>query len=250
MVWAFYAVVAQAVLSVLGALSNYGAQDYIREQLIKSNAKAKKPKNPYGDSQVNHDLHSYLTAGLIQGIVLAVLLVMLAFNARKGKGWARWAVLIVSVLLARAPLQIIQAFGSNPALLKVTFGLTGVASIVAIVLFFVPESSRYFASLRPAGASRGMFSNGRNQPPAQTGAGATPPAPMGLRALFAPRPPAAKTQPAKADLTKSNGTKSNLNQPAARTKAKARVNPDGPIDTPAPVRAPGAAKNRGKAKGR
>ena len=76
--------------------ANWGFKSYLRGQLVTSNNKAKKPKSPYGPTQQNHDLHSYLYVTVIQAVILGILLVLIAHMARTGKGWARWAILLAS----------------------------------------------------------------------------------------------------------------------------------------------------------
>ncbi len=253
--WAFWAIVAQGTLSVVGALANWGFGDYLREQLVKSNNKAKKPKSPYGLTQQNHDLHSYLIATLLQAAILGVLLVLIAHMARTGKSWARWAILLASVLLARAPFQVLSAFSSGPAGLRTISTLVGLSAIAGIVLMFLPESARYFSANRVPGG--GLFGS-RAAAGSAGGSVATGDRPIGLRALFAPRPaaaprPARSTQSAPPAPQSSSGKADLTKSPApAKSKARASASPNGasPAATrPASTR-PAAAKSRGKSKGR
>lgn len=212
------AVGAVIVLSIAEAASLFGFTDQLSKLLADNNAKAKKPKSPYGPSQISHDLHQFRITTLVQAIVVGLALIFLIFALRRVRtaSVGRWALVIVMVL-TNGPVGLIPVKGL-PGLPNALRVLTGVASLAAIVLLFMPESSRYFrackATLTPEGA-----------PPRAS-----------LRDLFAPRPPArapesakaaAPQQPAKASVSKAKG-KSRVDEAAvakgaelARNRAKA-----------------------------
>ncbi len=253
---AFAALIANVVVSIANAALLWGYQGYLRGQLIKSNNKLKttdKHKKDYSDTaqglhNLNHDLHSGLTVGLVQTAVFGLLLVLLAVNFRRGKGWARWATVLVLLIVVQAPFRLLSIGGHAPIMMRAGSALIGLTGIAVIVLLFLPESSRYFAATRGAKA------------------GTTGAAPMGLRNIFAPRPrPTAgqETRPAvKPDAviapkqTKPAGASASRNaaRPAEkRTKAKARASVDvtAPPSAQEPAARPsgtGTAKNRGKSR--
>lgn len=206
---AFGAVIANVALSIVNSAMLWGFQSYLREQLIKSNNKAKKPKNysltdPQGLHNLNKDLHSGLTVGMVQTLIFGFLLVLLALNFRRGKGWARWATMLVLIIVVQAPFRLLSLGGGGPVLLHLMSALIGITSVVAIVLLVLPESSAYFAKVRGATA------------------GSRP----GLRDLFAPRPrggvdgaPGASPRPAPASARNRASARSQVSTRAAQTKA-------------------------------
>src|SRR5262249_12383148 len=144
---------------------------------IKSNNKAKaKDKKDYSDTvqglhNLNHDLQNGLRVGLIQIIIFSFLVVLLAVNFRRGRGWARWAEILVLVIVVQAPFRLLNLGGDAPAVMLFVSALVGLTGLAVIVLLVLPQSSAYFAAVKGA-----------------TAGGA---APMGLRNLFGPRRPPA-----------------------------------------------------------
>ena len=179
-VLAFALTIAHVVLSIANSAMLWGFQDYLRRQLVKSNdkAKAKDKKTdfnldtPKGLHNVNHDLHSGLNVGLIQIAVFGLLVMLLAVNFRKGRGWARWAEILVLVIVVQAPFRLLNLGGDAPVMMRGVSALVGLTGLAIIVLLVVPESSRYFAAVR--GVRPGDRASGA--------------ASMGFRGLFGPRP--------------------------------------------------------------
>lgn len=197
---AFAVTIAHVVLSILNSAMLWGFQDYLRRQLVKSNNKLKaSDKNkktdfnldtPKGLHNVNHDLHSGLNVGLIQIVIFGLLLVLLAVNFRRGRGWARWAEILVLVIVVQAPFRLFNLGGDAPLLMRGVSALVGLTGIAVIILLVVPESSRYFAAIR--GVRVGDRASGA--------------ASMGFRGLFAPRrPPASSDDDASATKTPAKG---------------------------------------------
>lgn len=210
---AFWAVIANVVLSIVNSVMLWGFQGYLREQLLKSNAKAKKPKDytsvPDGVNRLHHDLHSGLMVGLVQIAIFGFLLVLLAINFRRGKGWARWAVMLVLIIVVQAPFRLLSLGGSGPVLLHVMSALIGITSIAAIVLLVVPESSAYFAKVR------GVTAADR---------------PTSIRDLFTPRPRAgAPGQPA----PRRSGSSASNRTPSARASVTGKPAAPAKSDTQA-----------------
>ncbi len=253
-VFAFAALIANVVVSIANAALLWGHQGYLRNELFKSNKKATKNKKNYsldggpGLDKLNHDLHSGLTVGLVQTVIFGLLLVLLAVNFRRGKGWGRWATVLVLLIVVQAPFRLLSLGGHAPIMIRAGSALIGLTGLAVIVLLFLPESSQYFA------ATRGV----------KTGASGA--APMGLRNIFAPRPrPTAGQDPrpsvkpdaviaAKQPKPAGTSASGNAARPAEkRPKAKARASVD--VTAPPPAHAPatkpsgtGTAKNRGKSR--
>lgn len=241
---AFGAMVANVALSVINAAMLWAFGDYLRGQLIKANNKLKpgdKNKDTdYTPKEVNHDLHSWLTSGLVQAVIFGFLLMLLAVNFRRGKGWARWATILVLFLVVRAPFRLLGLGGDTPFAVNAMSALIGLTGVAVVVLLLLPESARYFAAVRAANAGGG----------ASRGSGA---APVGLRGMFAPRPrPAVKpdadaappaSPPQKRAAPPGQKRAAPSGQKPAAPRAKARASADAAAAKPS---AP--AKNRGKSR--
>jgi hypothetical protein len=213
------AVGAQVFFLLLRSLGVLGFSDQLQRLLIKSNRdlkpsnKNRKPLNEYvfGSHDVLHDLHSLRVSYVWQGVILAVALLLLAFSLRRTStaSVTRWALLIVMVITA-SPLQVIPPHGW-PVLIQVGFVGSGVMSILAIVLLFVPESRAYF---------HGINDVRRAEYAAKSGA--TPGAPRpSLRSMFAPRP----QQGVSLDKpgAKATSTSARAQQPGAKSKSRAEA---------------------------
>jgi hypothetical protein len=247
-VLAFTALIANVVISVLNAALLWGFQDYLRRQLVKSNNKLKPTdkhfKKDYnlqaGFDKVNHDLHSGLTVGLVQTAIFGLLLVLLAVNFRRGKGWARWATVLVLLIVVQAPFRLLNLGGNAPIAIRLGSALVGLTGLAVIVLLFLPESSRFFA------ATRGVRAAG--DPRAA--------APMGLRNLFMPRPrptvepdarPVVKPDAAPAKRPSTSESSARSGEKRAKAKARAGVEAAPPPPSSKPTGA-ASAKNRGKSR--
>jgi hypothetical protein len=237
---AFAVTIAHVVLSILNSAMLWGFQDYLRRQLVKSNDKLKaSDKNkktdfnldtPKGLHNVNHDLHSGLNVGLIQIVIFGLLLMLLAVNFRRGRGWARWAEILVLVIVVQAPFRLFNLGGDAPLLMRGVSALVGITGVAVIVLLVIPESSRYFAAVRGVrvgdGASgaasmgfRGLFRP--RTPPSDDDASATTTTPT----KRAPRGGQAVRRPARPVATKPVATKAAAPPPDVTTEAKAERRP-------------------------
>jgi hypothetical protein len=221
---AFVATIAAAVLSVVSAVLWWGYQNYLRNEFVKANHKLKagdknkKPENTYTVTShaVNHDVHNWLTSGVLQAVIFGLAFVLVAVSMRRGKSWARWLLLILFALpVTLLPTGILYRFlavaTNAPALTKVASALTGLAGLAVIVLLLVPESARYFAAVRAE----------------QRGEGAESAAPTGLRGLFMPRvPPEAGASRTKTAPKTGTPSKPALpEKPVATRPAKAATPP-------------------------
>ncbi|MBV9593170.1 MAG: hypothetical protein JO147_05150 [Actinobacteria bacterium] len=215
--WAAMAVGAQALFMALSSALSWGFTSYYKSALIKANNKLKtgdkNKRSPYTADQLNHDLHSYRQSSTIYGILIIVILLLVVWNLRKGRGLARWIFAFVTVFTL-APLNLIREPASDePGVLKTLGTLTGLASLAALVLLlFVPQTTRYFRAQRMA----------------RVGEGARP---AGLGSLFGPRPP--RTSPV------TTGTES----PAQPLKRPAETRPGANVDSGAAKT--GSAANSG-----
>jgi hypothetical protein len=224
------AVCVQVVFLLIRAGSMFGYTDELRRLLVDSNKKAKKPVNPYGPSQIADDLHHLRTNGLVQGVVVSVALLLLAFSLRRPStaGITRWGLLVVMVLTG-GPLTIIPAHGL-PIVPQVSLVLAGLASIVAIVALFLPDSRNYFKAI---GAAR-LAASGRTATPGR-----------GLAGLFTPRPAAERKPPPASGLRSTAASRANARVAAkggaAGTRAKVRS------DEAAVARGAALARSRAKA---
>lgn len=218
---AIAAVCAEVVFLLIRAVSMLGFSDQLRSLLVDSNNKAKKPTVPYGPSQIADDLHKLRLNTVIQGAVVAVALLLLAFSLRRTStaSVTRWGLIVVMVLTG-GPFALLPAHGL-PIVPQVALVLSGVCSLAAIVALFLPDSRAYFKAISDAR----RVASGREPAPAR-----------GLGALFQPRPPAQrKPMPA-------SGVRS-----SAASRANAKMAAKSPAGTRAKTRADEAAVARGAA---
>jgi hypothetical protein len=228
---AFVATIAAVGLSVVSAALWWGYQNYLRHEFVKANNKLKptdknfKKDYTVTSHAVNHDVHNWLTSGLVQSLLFGLALVLVAVNMRRGKSWARWLLLIlfaIPLLPTAAPYRLLTIAGSAPALTRVVAALTGLAGLAVIVLLVMPESSRYFAAVRAE----------------QLGGRAEGAAPLGLRGIFAPRVP-----PDRGAATTNTATKpSQPSRPATPPlpEKPVAVRPAEPAPTPPAAKQPKA----------
>ena len=190
-----------------------GASRITCRQLFKSNDKLKvtdKHKKDYsldggkGLHNLNHDLHSGLNVGLIQIVIFSLLVMLLAVNFRKGRGWARWAEILVLIIVVQAPFRLFNLGGDAPVLMRLVSALVGLTGLAIIVLLVIPASSQYFAAVR--GVTAGDRTSGA--------------ASMGFRNLFSPRRPPANDTDAPASAKPSARTSARTAAPPVRRPAK------------------------------
>jgi hypothetical protein len=182
---AFVATIVTVALTVISAALWWAYENYLRHEFVNSNNKLKPTdKNfkkdydlsPAHIGAVNHDVHNWLVSGLVQSLIFGLALVLIAVNMRRGKGWARWLLIIlfaIPVLPTAAPYRLLAVGGNSPGLMRVVSVLIGLAGLAVIVLLIMPESSRYFAAVRAE--QQGERSTGAARP--------------GLRDLFSARVP-------------------------------------------------------------
>ncbi len=213
-----YACIALAVTAaalVVRGLTLLGSTSKLTAFLIKTNNDAgSKKKTPYGPSQVNTDLHALRQGTLLTGVVigLALVLLLLAYRRVRTASGSRWAMLVV-MLFTTLPLYVVPIKGF-PTVPQVAGVVVGVASVIALVLVFVPKpSQKYFRDCREAavppelrGQPRPSLFGARRQRAGLTGPGG--------------RAAAARA----ADQTRAAETRAD--RTAGPTKARAKVRSD------------------------
>ena len=130
----------RAGLGVLGIIVVLATKNTLKQEIFK--------KNPTVDAaRLDTLLNAAVVIGVVVGLVFIVLYVLLAFQVRKGKNWAR----IVTWVFAG--LGILSALGSlaqpEPALSRAVTLLSAVLDIAIIVLLVQRTSNQYFRSPSP-----------------------------------------------------------------------------------------------------
>lgn len=217
--YACWAALAAAVCQLLSAVMTFGFTSSFTSLLVDANKKAKKPKSPYTATDIAHDLHAYRVSVLVQSAIITALLVVVAYQISKGRGWARW-ILLVLLVLGGGLSGVIGIFsGTFPMPLRVISFLGGLLIIAAAVLSLATTQAReYFIASRPV--RDGVPVGG------------------GLGALFGPKPPR-NAAPTSTSSTQSGRSTSSS---ASRSKAKSRI-----VDTEGGGSSSGP---RGKGRGR
>lgn len=223
---AFIATIATVALTVISAALWWGYQHYLRQEFVNSNNKLdptdKNFKKDYDLSPahigaVEHDVHNWLVSGLVQSLLFGLALVLIAVNMRRGKGWARWLLLIlfaIPVLPTAAPYRLLAVGGNSPAVMRVVGVLIGLGGLAVIVLMVMPESSRYFAAVRAE--QQGERASGAARP--------------GLRDLFSPRP-------RNAGPSRPEAARTSTPRAAGSARPETPARPEKPVATkPAPPR--------------
>jgi len=222
------AMVLTAVAALVRALVLYGYSSQLYQWLIDNNAKAsaKNKKAHYVGDVVYKDLHSFRTGSLIQALMTAVIILVLAYMVRRTRvaTGARWATLIVLVLF-QTPLYVMPSVSAGlPVPYRVATFVMGLAALATLVLLFVPTSSAYFRACRAATLPAGA-----------------PPRAGGFGSLFGPRRAAASSAPPSTPAVADPEATTAPGKAPSRTKAKVRS------DTEAIARGAELARTRAKA---
>jgi hypothetical protein len=210
---AIAAICAMVLFSMVRAISMFGYTDQLSRLLKDSNDDAKKPTVPYGPSEIASDLHRVRWNGLWQGLIVAAALLLLAYSLRKTStaSITRWAVLIVMVMTG-GPFTVIPAKGL-PVVPQVALVLSGLASISAIVLLFLPDSRAYF---RAQSAARSGANVAAGMPP-RPGLGSL----LRSRGVAAPKPQSAQPKPTARQSTAASRAQSRSTKAKVRNDAEA-----------------------------
>jgi hypothetical protein len=224
------AMVVTALAALIRALVLFGYQSQLYQLLIDNNAKAsaKTKKAHYVGDAVLKDLHSFRTGSLIQALMTAAVILVLAYLVRKTRvaTGARWAILIVLVLF-QIPLYILPSVSAGlPWPNRVATFVMGLAGVATLLLLFLPTSSAYFRACRAATMPAGAAAR-----------------PGGLGSLFGPRRPAGAPAPAprSAAAEPKSSQEAGTAQVPSRAKAKVRS------DSEAVARGAELARTRAKA---
>lgn len=192
--WALWATLAWAGFTMLSALALFAERPFLRQALVDANAKAKAPIADYTGAKVTHDVSRVLTGGTLQSVLVIVILVMLGLFMYRGRGWARWALLgFATVLPIIVPVGlgvIIQLLGGinldAPWRYKAPLIAAGSSALVVAILLVLPETTRWFASLRAPGR-RGLFARAAQLPSAGPRPGDAPAGRLGREDIPAVR---------------------------------------------------------------
>jgi hypothetical protein len=212
--WASIAVAIGAVLNVFRSMTFGGDTTALANTLIKNNAKAKKPKSPYGMEQALHDLDKLKHNGIVQALIMGAALIVLAVLLRGGRMAhnARWLVVLI-LIFTGAPMAITSLTSDLRPIYNVLSVLVSITAIAAIALIFVAPSRAFFAATKAATGRPGLFGPKTGAP----AGGAQGPRPGGLLGgLFGP--------PRDSSPTAKVSTGSDDDNPSAgRSTAKVRA---------------------------
>jgi hypothetical protein len=104
---------------------------------------------------------SELRSNLVVSVVYIGLVLLVAKYIRDGRSWARWVYAFLAFLVAGDLFRVTGVFSGDNVLFRLLSGLTGLASIVAVVLLFLPSSAGYFRRPGVSSASLGALFGGR-----------------------------------------------------------------------------------------
>jgi hypothetical protein len=172
---AFWAALAWVSLSVVTVLVQWAHRGYLRGLLLDYNKNATKKQDYSTTAKLDHAVNSYTLTQLVVTFLLGFLIMLTALQMRRGRGWARWVLLAVAVIPifgVGVVQQLVRGLlTSAPILVKVTMVAAGLAALGVVVLLLMPDTSRYFASLRTPAAEGGrpsMFGSLFGQPRRQS----------------------------------------------------------------------------------
>jgi hypothetical protein len=137
------AILLRCVLALAAAFALFGAKAELRR-----NAASLHPE--WSAATLADKVDGVLRSNVVLTVVYIGMVLLIAKYIRDGRNWARWLYAFVAFLVARDVFLVVGFFSGDNLLFRLLSGLTGLASIVAIVLLFLPSSAAYF---RPAGAS-------------------------------------------------------------------------------------------------
>src|SRR3712207_5139185 len=136
------AILLRCLLALAAAFALFGAKDEVRR-----NAAALHPE--WSAATLAEKVDGELRSNLVLTVVYIGLVLLLAKYIRDGRNWARWLYVFVAFLVAGDVLRVAGFFSGDNLLFRLLSGFTGLASLAAIVLLYLPSSTGYF---RPAGA--------------------------------------------------------------------------------------------------
>ncbi|HEX8093642.1 hypothetical protein [Jatrophihabitans sp.] len=170
------AILLRCVLALAAAFALFGAKPELRR-----NAATLHPE--WSVATLADEVDSQLRSNVVLTVVYIGLILLVAKYIRDGRSWARWLYLFVAVLVAADVFRVAGFFTDDNLLFRLLSGFTGLASLVAIVLLFLPSSAAYFRPARASASPLGALFGGRAAMAATRGAAdrtaARGPAPAG-----------------------------------------------------------------------
>jgi hypothetical protein len=148
------AILLRCVLALGAALALFGAKAELRRT-----AATLHPE--WSAATLAQKVDSELRSNLLLTVVYIALVLLIAKYIRDGRNWARLLYAFVAVLVAGDVFRVAGFFSGDNLLFRVLSGFTGLASLVAVVLLFLPPSGGYFRSARASGSPFGALFGGR-----------------------------------------------------------------------------------------
>jgi len=148
------AILVRCVLALAAAFALFGAQPELRR-----NAATLHPE--WSVATLADKVESQLRSNLVLTVVYIGLVLLIAKYIRDGRSWARWLYAFVAVLVAADVFRVAGFFTGDNLLFRLLSGFTGLASLVAIVLLFLPASAAYFRPARASASPLGALFGGR-----------------------------------------------------------------------------------------
>lgn len=213
---ALMAIGAQVMLSLVRAGVLWGYTGTLRQSLTDANAAKDKPRelcgsaHPKGCLDVAHQVQVSLIELTVGAVLISVAVMLCARKIRQGVRSSRTVFAVLSVVgsfvgFAGSPLSIIALSGGGPVPLLVVTALAGLAALAAVVLLFLPESTRFFPrpGADPARPGLGSMFRARpikeRKPPPATGPRSTAASRAAGRTAAAQRTPAGARAKLRAD---------------------------------------------------
>jgi hypothetical protein len=133
----FWIWILGAALSVVGGIITITHKNAIVQQL--------RDQRPQGITPDQYEAYAsnFVTVSVIEAVVFAVLYVFFAYQVKSGKNWARIVLAVVTVL---GVLSVLYSAGT------VSTYISLLASVVAVILLYLPSSRAFFdAHRKPRG---------------------------------------------------------------------------------------------------
>lgn len=124
-----------AALSVLGIIVLVATKDTLKKEIAKRNT-------GYSPQKLDDALNAFIVLTVVIAIIIVVLYVLLAFQVRKGKNWAR---IVTWVLAGLGVLAGLASFAQpEPALSRVLTIVGALIDVGIIVLLAGKPANEYF----------------------------------------------------------------------------------------------------------
>lgn len=124
-----------AALSLISTIVAFATKNQLKDRIEKANPDV-------SSARIDSLLNTAFTVGLLIGLVFLVLYVLLAFQVRAGKNWAR---IVTWIFAGLGVIGALSSLASTETPLSRVFSLiSGIIDIVIIVLLAQGASNRYF----------------------------------------------------------------------------------------------------------